>query len=141
MIDAFSTSRNRIKTLVFLVFCGLSATASVVVGIDDNPPGGLLALLAAVALILAFAHPWRTARKFMFLLLASILGIVLFIVLDIISNSNFQNPTISEAIQNLIQNPVYEALNLIFAMIIPSAFIVGVVGSIALFIRNRRQST
>ena len=105
MIDAFSTPHNRSKTIIFLVICGLSAIASVVVGIEDNLPGILLALLAAIAFILAFAHPWRSARKFVFLLLASVLGIVLFIVLDIISNSNFQNPTISEAIQNLIQIP------------------------------------
>ncbi len=141
MIDAFSTPRNRSKTIIFLVICGLSVIASVVVGIEDNLPGILLALLAAIAFILAFAHPWRSARKFVFLLLASVLGIVLFIVLDIISNFNFQNPTISGAIQNLIQSPAYEALNLIFAMIIASAFIVGVVGSIAMFIRSRRQST
>ena len=57
MIDAFSTSRNRIKTLTLLVVCGLSAIASVIVGIDDNLPGILLAFLAATAFVLAFVHP------------------------------------------------------------------------------------
>ena len=95
MIDALSTLHNRTRTIILLVICGLSAIASTFIGIDDNPPGGLLALLATVALILAFAHPWRTARKFMFLLLASVLGIVLFIIQDIISNSIAQNPATS----------------------------------------------
>jgi hypothetical protein len=140
MFDAFSTLSNKNKTIVFLVICVLSAIGSVIVGIDENPPGILLAFLAAIAFILAFAHPWRTVRKFVFLLLASILGIVLFIVLDIILNSTIQNPTTSGAIQNLIESPAYEALNLVFAILIPSAFIVGVVGSIAMFIRNRRQT-
>ena len=141
MIDAFSTPRNRIKTVILLVVCGLSAIASVVVGIDDNPPGILLALLAATAFVLAFAHPWRTVRKFLFLLLASVLGFVLFIILNIIFDSIAQNPTTSSALQDLIQSPAFEALNLIIAMICPAAFIVGAVGSVTMFIRNRRQTT
>ena len=141
MIDAFSTPGNRVKTLVLLVVCGLSATAAVVVGIDDNPPGILLALLAAIAFVLAFAHPWRTVRNFMFLLLASVLGFVLFIILNIISDSIAQNPTTSIAVKNLIQSSFMESLNLIIAMICPAAFIVGAVGSVALFIRSRRETT
>ena len=141
MIGAFSTPRNRIKTLVLLVVCGLSAIASVVVGIDDNPPGILLALLAAIAFVLAFAHPWRTARKLMFLLVASVLGFVLFIILNIISDSIAQNPATSGALQNLIQSPAINALNLIIAMISPAAFIVGAIGSVAMFIRSRRETT
>jgi hypothetical protein len=58
MIDAFSTSRNRIKTLILLAICGLSAIAAAAVGTDDNPPGILLAYLAATAFVLALVHPW-----------------------------------------------------------------------------------
>jgi uncharacterized membrane protein (UPF0136 family) len=141
MIDAFSTPRNRIKTLILLMICGLSAIASAVVGIDDNLPGILLAFLAATAFVLAFAHPWRTARKFMFLLLASVLGFVLFVVLNIIFDSVAHDPATSGALQDLIQSPVIDALNLIIAMICPAAFIVGAVGSVAMFIRSRRQTT
>ena len=139
MIDAFSTPRNRITTFILLAICGLLAIAAVAVGIDDNPPGILLAFLAATAFVLAFAHSWRTARKFMFLLLASVLGFVLFIILNIILDSVAQNPATSGALQDLIQSPAINALNLIVAMICPAAFIVGAVGSVAMFIRNRRQ--
>jgi len=141
MIDAFSTPRNRITTFILLAICGLLAIAAVVVGIDDNPPGILLAFLAATAFVLAFAHSWRTARKFMFLLLASVLGFVLFIILNIILDTVAQNPATSGALQDLIQSPASDALNLIIAMICPAAFIVGAVGSVAMFIRNRRQTT
>jgi uncharacterized membrane protein (UPF0136 family) len=141
MIDAFSTPRNRTKTLAILVICGLSAIASVIVGIDDNPPGILLAFLAATAFVLAFAHPWRTARKFMLLLLASVLGLVLFVILNVIFDSVIQDPTASDALQNLIESPAINALNVTIAMIIPAAFIVGAVGSVAMFIRARRQGT
>ena len=141
MSDAFSTPSNRIKALILLAICGLLAIAAVVVGIDDNLPGILLAFLAATAFVLAFVHPWRTTRKFMFLLLASVLGFVLFIILNIIFDSVAQNPATSGALQDLIQSPAINALNLIIAMICPAAFIVGAVGSVAMFIRNRRQTT
>jgi len=139
MIDAFSTRSNRIKTLILLVTCCLSAIASTVVGIDENPPGILLALIAAVTFILAFSHPWRTARKFMFLLLAAVLGFVLFIIVSIVSDSIVQNPASSDALQNLIESPVNEALSIIFAMLCSAAFLVGVAGAVVMFIRSRSQ--
>jgi len=141
MIDAFSTPRNRIKTLILLMICCLSAIASTVMGIDENPPGILLALLAAVTFVLAFSHPWRTARKFMFLLLAAVLGVVLFIIVSIVSDSIVQNPASSDALQNLIESPVNDALSIIFAMLCSAAFLVGVVGAVVMFIRSRSQKT
>jgi len=141
MIDAFSTRSNRIKTLILLVICCLSAIASTVVGIDENPPGILLALFAAVTFVLAFSHPWRTARKFMFLLLAAVLGFVLFIIVSIVSDSIVQNPASSDALQNLIESPVNEALSIIFAMLCSAAFLVGVVGAVVMFIRRGSQKS
>ena len=139
MIDAFSTQPNRIRTFTLLVICGLLAIAAAAVGIDDNLPGILLAYLAATAFVLAFVHPWRSARKFMFLLLASVLGFVLFVILNIIFDSVAQDPATSSALRDLMQSPAINALNLIIALIFPAAFIVGAVGSVAMFIRNRRQ--
>jgi len=139
MIEAFSTPTNRTKTLLYLVISGLSAIAAVVVGIDDNPPGLLLAILAAIAFVLAFSHPWRATRKFMLLLLASLLGFVLFVIVSIVSDSVVQNPGSSVALKNLIESHVIEAVYVILLMILSGAFIVGVAGSVVMFIRNRRQ--
>ena len=140
MMDAFSTPSNRIKALILLAICGLLAIAAVAVGIEDNLPGILLAFLAATAFVLAFAHTWRTARKFIFLLLASVLGLVLFVILNIILDTVAQNPATSGALQDLIQSPFANTLSLIIAMVCPAAFIVGAVGSVAMLIRNRRQA-
>ena len=140
MTGSFPTSNNRRMTLILLAICGLLAIAAVAVGIDDNPPGVLLAFLAATAFVLAFVHPWRTARKFMFLLLASVLGFILFIILSIISDSIVQNPASSDTLKKLIESPVNEALSIIFAMLCPAVFIVGAGGSVFMFIRNRRQT-
>ena len=139
MTSAFSTSHNRNMTLMLLAICGLLAIVAVVAGIDDNLPGILLAFLAATAFVLAFVHPWRTARKFIFLLLASILGFVLFIALNIIFDAVAQNPATAGALQNLLQSPAIDAFSIIISMLCSAAFIVGAVGSITMFIRSRRR--
>ncbi|HLF72701.1 MAG TPA: hypothetical protein VI524_00005 [Anaerolineales bacterium] len=101
MLDALSTPHNRIRTLILLGACGLSAIAAV--GIDDNPPGILLAFLAAIAFVLAFVHPWRTARQFRFLLYASVLGFPLFVILNNVFKAVAHNSATAGALQNLLQ--------------------------------------
>ncbi len=140
MVDAFSTLGNKNKTVILLVVCGILTIVSAVIGIDDNPPGFLLALLAAVAFVLAFVHPWRTVRKFMFLLLESVVGFVLFVILSITLDSVTQNPTTSSAIQNLIESPTVNVINIIIIMLCAAAFVVGAIGAVVMFIRSRRQT-
>jgi hypothetical protein len=139
MSVAFSTPGNRNKTLTLLALCGLLAIAAVAVGIDDNLPGILLAFLSAIAFVLAFVHPWRTARKFVFLLLASVLGFVLFVILNIALDSIIQNPKSSRTLQDLIESPIANALNIIIAMVCPAVFMVGAIGSVTMFLRERRR--
>jgi hypothetical protein len=141
MIAAFSTPHNRIRTFILLAVCGLLAIAAATVGVDDNPPGVLLAFLAATVFVIAFVHPWRTAKKFMFLLLASVLGFVLYIILNIILDTAVQDPATAGALQDLLQSPVAAAFSIIIAMLCPAAFIVGAVGAVAMFMRNRRRPT
>jgi hypothetical protein len=81
MFEAFSKPQRR-RTLLFLVICGALAAAAGVVGVDDNFPGDSLVWLSAIALVLAFVHPWRTARRFLLLIGASVLGFVVFAVLS-----------------------------------------------------------
>ena len=141
MTGAFSTPHNRKKALILLAICGLLAIAASVVGINDNLPGILLAFLAATAFVLAFVHPWRTTRKFIFLLLASILGLALFVILNILIDTAAQNSVNAGALQDLIQSPAIDDLTVIIVMICSAAFMVGSVGSLAMFIRSRRQPT
>ena len=139
MTSAFSTPHNRKMTLILLAISGLLAIAADAAGIDDNPPGIFLAFLAATAFVLAFVHPWRSARKFIFLLFASILGFVLYIILNIILDTARPGSGNSGTLQDLLQSPVVNAFSIIIAMICSAAFIVGAVGSVAMFIRNRRR--
>jgi hypothetical protein len=139
MTSAFSTPHNRKMTLILLAICGLLAIAAVAVGIDENLPGIILAFLAATAFVLAFVHPWRTARKFIFLLFASILGFVLFTILVIFLDTAAQDPATTGALKDVLESPVANAVSIIIIMICAAAFSVGAVGSVAMFIRNRRR--
>ena len=140
MSEALSIPHNRIRTLILLIICGLMAIAAAAVGIDDNPPGILLAFLAAIAFVLAFVHPWRTARPFSFLLTASVLGLVLFVILNNVFAAVAHDPATAGAFQKLLQGIAVAAFFLA-TLIFPAAFIVGAVGSVAMFIRSRRRPT
>jgi energy-coupling factor transporter transmembrane protein EcfT len=139
MSAAFSTPGNRNKTIILLAICGLLAIAAVAVGIDDNPPGVLLAFLSATAFVISFVHPWRTTKKFLFLILASLLGFILFIILNIILDTAAQNPETTGGLPDLLQSPIVNAMSIIIAMICAAAFIVGAVSSVAMVIRSRRR--
>lgn len=141
MIDALSTPPNRIKTLVLLLISGSSAIAGAAVGVNDNPPGILLALLAATAFVLAFVHPWRTAKRFLILLMASVLVFALYIVLHTMLETVAQSPAAWGVLRDLIHSAIVNALGVIIPMVCAAAFIVGAVGSVAMFIRSRRQPT
>jgi hypothetical protein len=140
MSETFSTPGSRTRSYLFFGICAILAIISIAIGIDDNPPGLLLAYLAGISLILAFVHPWRIARKFIYLLLASALGMVLFIILNIITDAIVQNPGASAALQDLIQSPAFEVINTVIVIIFPAAFLVAAVGAVVAFIRSRRQT-
>ena len=38
MLEAFSTPRNRNRTVILFAICGMLAVAAAAVGISDNPP-------------------------------------------------------------------------------------------------------
>ena len=64
MFEAFATRHNRNRTAVWIAVCCILSAAAAIEGISDNLPGILLAFGAAIALVLAFVHPWRSATKF-----------------------------------------------------------------------------
>ncbi len=138
MLEALSTHRNRTLTFTFLAICCASATAAVVVGISDNPPGILLAFGAATALVLAFVHPWRTVKQFRGLLYASIISLPLLAILHNVFEAIASKSASAGVLQSLLQGLGVAAFVLV-TLICPPAVLVGAVGSVVMFIRNRNQ--
>lgn len=123
-----STQRNKMITWMLLGIAVLLAAAAMLIGLDDNFIGVLLAFLAAVAAVLAFAHPWRQAKPFLFLLLGGIAGFILFILLDILGSSGFIS----------LEGAAFEIFANIYTMLAAAAFFIGIVGAVWMFIRNRQ---
>jgi hypothetical protein len=140
MLQALATPRDRTRTLVFLALGGAAAIAAALVGISDNPPGILMALAAAVALVLAFVHPWRTRRQFGRLLLASVLGFLLFVVLYNVFDALAGMADHVAVLHGLLEG-VGGAAFLLATLVCPAAILVSVVALVVALIRNRRRST
>ena len=75
------TKSNRKLTFTFLALSIILLLIAFIIGISDNPPGILLCFAGIIALILVFIHRWRKAKSFLILLIASIIGFLLFAVL------------------------------------------------------------
>jgi hypothetical protein len=124
MFEAFSKPQWK-RTLVFFVVCGALAAAAGVVGIDDNSVGGSLAWLSAIALVLAFAHPWRTSRRFLLLTGASVLAFVACTVLS----ATLENAGVAGA---------GGIFFLIAIFLCPAGFVVGIIGATVTLVASRR---
>jgi hypothetical protein len=122
MFEAFSKPQRR-RTLLFLVICGALAAAAAAVGTSDNLPGQSLALLSAMALVLAFVHPWRTSRRFLLLTGASVL---MFAVSTVLSNV-FGDGSVAGGVFFFIA-----------IWLCPAGLLVGIIGALGTFVTSRR---
>jgi hypothetical protein len=138
VLEAFSTPQNRTVSFVFLAACCASAIAAVAVGINDNPPGILLAFLAAAAFVLVFVHPWRTARQFKFLFYISVLGLALFAILHNVLEAVASTWASAGALHIPLEGLSVAAF-LLAVLVCPPAFLIGAVGWVTMSIRNRRR--
>jgi hypothetical protein len=123
MLEAFSKAQRR-RTLLFLVICVALAVAAGVAGTTDNLVGSSLVGLSAVALVLAFVHPWRTSRRFLLLIGASVLGFVVFTVLS----ASMENAGAGGG-------GVFFVLALYLC---PAGLLVGIVGAAVTWVTSRR---
>jgi hypothetical protein len=140
MCEAFSTPHNRKRTFLFLAACCVLAIGAALVKVSDNPPGIVLALLAAAAFILAFVHPWRTARQYRIFFFASVLGFVLFAILHNVFEA-VASKAASVGIVHGVLEGVGVAAFLLAIMVCPAAMLVGAVGWVITLTRDRRRSS
>lgn len=138
MLDAFSVPQTRRRTFLLLANCLLFGFTAFLLGVNDNPPGIVFALIAGLFLVLAFAHPWRTARRFWLLLLASLLGLAVSALLYSVLDAAALNPRAPGLFQSVPQ-ALAAMIFLVAALISPWAFIVSLVGLVWLSIRNRNR--
>ncbi len=134
MLESF-TRPNRRLTIVLLVVAAALLAAAGVLGISDNPPGLLLAYAACAVGVVAFVHPWRTARKYWYLAAGSALGLGLFAVLhNLFDALGGDGPG---AIARYLLQPLGVGSFLVAVLLCPAGFVVGVIGALVTLVRNR----
>ena len=138
MLKAFSTPRNRNRTFILFAICCVLAVTSAAVGISDNPPGLLLAFLSASVFIITFVHPWRASKHFRRLIYASILGFVVFGVLHNVFEGVASNALVSGLMHDLLSGAGVASF-LVAIFLCPPGLLVGAVGAIVMFIRERHS--
>ena len=131
-----SYSRRRLTSLLLLAIGALALIVAFVVGIGDNPPGLALMYTAVTAFLLAWVHPWRSIRRFVILLLASLIGFPVAVVLH---NLFYALAELAAEFAGLVQVlGLLEGFFFIVAVVIcPPGIIVGVLGAVILAIRHR----
>jgi hypothetical protein len=137
MLSAFSTARSRKRTFVFLAFCVLLALAAAAVGIDDNPPGLLLAFLSGATLTLSFTHAWRETSAFRALMWVAGLGLLVFGFLHNAFHAFASMAGDSGFFHDLLSGAGV-AFFFVALLLCPPAFLVGAVGCIVMSRRERR---
>ncbi|MGE5228245.1 MAG: hypothetical protein ACM3MJ_00825 [Deltaproteobacteria bacterium] len=86
-----------------------------------------LALLSCIVLVLAFVHPWRTSRRFLLLVGASVVAFVAIVVVGgLIDNAGVD------------MGAVGSAAFFIAIFLCPAGFVVGIIGAVVTWVTSRR---
>jgi hypothetical protein len=135
MLKAFSTPRDKRRTVILLAACAVLATAAAWLGIDDSPPGLALAYLSAAALATAFAHPWRTPRPYRRLLYVSGFGLLASVVLHNVLYAVASVPDLPGLAQSVFTAGSV-AFFFIGVLLCPPFIVVGVFGAVVTSLRR-----
>jgi hypothetical protein len=128
------TPRNRARTLILLGAGAGFAAGALAVGISDNAVGVVLAYLAAICVVVAVAHSWRSSRQFGRLMVASIIGFVAFAALHI-PFENLAGET--GGLGNDLLGALGATFFLIATVLCPAGLVVGAAGVVVSRMRSR----
>lgn len=121
-------NRNRNITLALIAAGCVFLAVALLIGISDNPPGLVLCYLAVTAFILAWVHTWRTVKRFLILLVASLIGFPVFAILH---NVFYAFGEMASGVKVLA--PMLTSLEVLFflmgVLVCPPGILVGAVGS------------
>jgi uncharacterized membrane protein (UPF0136 family) len=135
--DAQGRKKRKEVFILAGIFCALVISA-IVVGVSDNIPGIVLCYAATVVLVVASTRTWRKTKKFLILVLTSVIGFFIFVFLH---NAFYALTILTNHIAAL--SHLMEAFHVVFFIIAvflcPATFLVGVVGSIVCAIMERRR--
>ena len=138
LLNMQGNKSNRKLTFTFLAISIISLAMAFIIGISDNPPGILLCFAGVTALILVFAHRWRKCKNFLILFIASIIGFLIFAILH-----NVMYGLEKKVVDIIVLSQLLKFLDVLFFLIAllvcPSGILVGAIGSIVLYFKNKMK--
>jgi len=138
MFGSFKPPYQR-ATVILVVLAAVSAAGAVLVGIEENPPGIALAMLAGSMLVTAFVHHWRTPKRFLALCAISFGLIVILVGILIAVDISVTGGHLPEPVAPAVESGG-NALALMVAFLAVPSFFVGLLGALVVWWAGRRKS-
>lgn len=136
MFESFE-SPHRSLTVILVVLAAASAAGAFLLGVDDNPPGIALAVIAGTSLVTAFVHHWRSPKRFLALCAISLGFVAISVGILIAIDISVTGGHLPEAVVPPVES-VGNALALMVAFLaVPSVF-VGLAGALVAWLAGRR---
>ena len=118
------------KTIIYLSLSILSLAAALIVTVDDNPPGIILAFVSGFLFVLALSYNFEKVNSYILLIIGSIVGFILSVI--------FHN--LFEALGNGTILEVVGAFFFIVALFLcPPGLIIGIIGTIIKSIKGKKK--
>jgi hypothetical protein len=136
MFESFKPPYQR-ATAILVVLAAASAAGAVLVGIDDNPLGIVLALLAGTILVTAFVHHWRSPKRFLALGAISFGLIVILIGILIATDISLTAGRVPEPVAPAVESGGNALALTVAFLAVPSLF-VGLAGALVVWLAGRR---
>jgi hypothetical protein len=125
-------------TVILVAVATVSAAGAVLVGIDDNPPGVALAVLAGSILVTAFVHHWRSPKRFLALCAISLLLVVILTGIGITIDISLTGGHLPKAVAPAVEYAGNALALMIAFLAVPSVF-VGLAGALVVWLAGRRN--
>jgi hypothetical protein len=137
MFESFKPPYQR-ATVILVVLAAVSAAGAVLVGIEGNPPGIALAMLAGTILVTAFVHHWRSPKRFLTLCAISFGLIVILVGILIATDISLTGGRVPEPVAPAVESGGNALALMVAFLAVPSLF-VGLAGALVVWLAGRRK--
>jgi putative exporter of polyketide antibiotics len=136
MFGSFKPPYQR-ATVILVVLAAVSAAGAVLVGIEENPPGIALAMLAGAILVTAFVHHWRSPKRFLTLCAISF-GLIVILAGSLIAiDISLTGGHVPESVAPSVESGGNALALMVAFLAVPSLF-VGLAGALVVWLAGRR---
>lgn len=137
MFESFESPYLK-ATVILVVLATVLAAGAVLVGVDDNPPGIALAVLAGSILVTALVHHWRSPKRFLVFCATSFGLIVILTGISIAIDISLTGGHLPEPVAPAVES-VGNALALMIAFLAVPSLFVGLTGALVVWLAGRRR--